>query len=112
VKADDCVSAVVCAAQDLVELDLGHRLCDLGDLCGRLGQRLFVFLILGDIQEKARFVETGTAFFPGVNDLFERGLFFEEVLGLLPVAPEVGPGGELVELCYPFLLCVEVKDAS
>ena len=93
-------------------MDPGYPRGRLGHSGGRLGQGLFALLILGQIEKEARLLEPGAVFLPGLQDLFQAGLLFQDGLGLLAVVPEIGAGSDLVQLFELFPLAVEVKDAS
>jgi hypothetical protein len=49
---------------------------------------------------------------PRVEDVLDAGLLFQDRLRLVGVVPEIGLGGELVQLFETLFLAVEVKDAS
>ena len=51
-------------------------------------------------------------FFPGVDDLPQRGLLFEDSLRFIAVVPEIRARSDLGQLVDSFLFSFEVKDAS
>jgi hypothetical protein len=108
----DRVARVVGVAEHLLELDLRQFLGDLGDFGGRLGERLLALLVPGEIEKEARLFQLGAIFLPRIEGVLNAGLLFEDRLRLVGVVPEIGLGGELVQLFEAFLLAVEVKDAS
>jgi hypothetical protein len=54
---------------------LRHLLASSGDLCRRLGERILVFLVLGNAEKKPRFFQVRVMLGPSVDDGFERRLF-------------------------------------
>jgi hypothetical protein len=111
-QAHDRVSLVVGTAEDLPELELGQLLRDLRDFSSGFVERLFALLVLSEIEKKTRLFQLGAKFLPGLQDAFQSRLFLEDALRLIGFVPEIGPGGELVQLFDALLLAVEVKDAS
>jgi hypothetical protein len=96
----------------LFELGFSHLFANSGDLCCGFGKGILAFFIFGDIKKKSGLFELGAMLCPCVDDRFERRLFFEYRLGFFCVVPEIGLGGDLVQLLDPFLLAFDVKDAS
>jgi hypothetical protein len=80
----------------LGQLGLGHFPGDRRDFAGGFTERLFAFLVRGDVEKKPRLFKIGLMLFPIGKNRFERGLFFENGLGFLGVVPEIGLGGDLV----------------
>jgi hypothetical protein len=111
-EADDGVSLIVRPAENLSQLQLRELLGDLRDFAGRFAERLFALLVFREIEKEARFFEVGAILLPRIEDVFEARLLFENCLRLVAVVPEIGLGGELVQLFDPLLFAVEVKDAS
>jgi hypothetical protein len=111
-EADDGVSLIVGPAENLSQLQLRELLSDLGDFAGRFAERFLALFIFGEIEKEARLFELGAILLPRVEDVFEARLLLENSLRLVGVVPEIGLGGELVQLFGPLLLAVEVKDAS
>jgi hypothetical protein len=75
-------------------------------------KRLLALFILRHFEKETRFFETRAVSFPSVDDRFKRGLFFQNDLCFVRIAPKIGTRGELIELVYALLLGFEVKDAS
>jgi hypothetical protein len=111
-ELDDRVARVVGVAEHLLELDLGQLLGDFADLCGGFAQRLLALLVFREIEKEARLFELDPVLLPRIERVLDAGLLFEDRLRLVGVVPEIGLGGELVQLFETFLLAVEVKDAS
>jgi hypothetical protein len=111
-QAHDRVSLVVGTAEDLPQLQLGQLLRDLGDFGRRFVQRFFALFVFGEIEKKTRLFELGAILLPRVQDVFYPRLLFEDRLRLVGVVPEIGLGGELIQLFDALLLAVEVKAAS
>jgi len=111
-KDDNGVAPVVGTAQEQCQLCLRHLAGHLGNLSGRFAQRIFALFILGNVEKKARFFEARTLLFPGVDDSFDGGLFFENGLGFFAVVPEVWLGCERSQLFDALLLAGDVKAAS
>ena len=82
------------------------------DLAGGFAERLFAFLVFGEIEKEARLFELGAILLPRLQNAFETRLLLENSLGLVAVVPEIRLGGKLVQLFDALLLAVEVKDAS
>jgi hypothetical protein len=75
---------------------LRHFFTDGGNFRRGFVQRVFTFFVFGDTEKKTRFFEVGTVLRPGVNDAFERRLFFEQRLRFVRVVPEIRSRGDLV----------------
>jgi hypothetical protein len=111
-QAHDGVSLVVWTAEDLPQLKLGQLLPDLRDFGRRFVQRFFALFIFGEIEKKTRLFKLGAILLPRLQNGFDTRLLFEDCLRLVGFVPEIGLGGELVQLFDALLLAVEVKDAS
>jgi hypothetical protein len=96
VKSYNRISSVVGPAKELRKFGLGHPLRHLGDLRGGFAERLFALLVFRYIEKEPRFFKSRSIFFPGVYDIFEGGLLFENTLGLFAVVPEIRLGSDLV----------------
>jgi hypothetical protein len=49
---------------------------------------------------------------PGINNLFQRGLFSENTLGFFSIVPEFRLGGDFVQLFDALAFALDVKAAS
>jgi hypothetical protein len=87
-------------------------LCHLGDLGSRFVQRFLAFFVDRQIEKKTRLLKTGAVLLPSVDDIFERGLFFQDSLSLFAVIPEIWLGRDSIQLLDPLAFFIEVKDAS
>jgi hypothetical protein len=63
-EADDRVSLVVGAAENLLELQLGQFLSDLRYFTGCLAERFFALLVFGEIEKEARLLQLGAILRP------------------------------------------------
>jgi hypothetical protein len=90
------VPSVVRSAEQLFELGLRHLVTDSGNFRCGFAQRVFALFVLGDVEKKTRLFEVCAVLGPGVNDAFERRLFFENRLRFFRVVPEIRLGGDLV----------------
>lgn len=95
-KRDNGVSPIIRPAEQLRELGLRHFFTDGGNFRRGFVQRVFALFVFGDIEKKTRFFEVGAVLRPGVNDAFERRLFFEKRLRFVRVVPEIRSRGDLV----------------
>ena len=111
-QRDNRIAAVVGSAQNLRQFGLGHPLSNLGHLCRRFAERFVALFVLGDVEKETSLFESRSISFPGVDDVFEGGLLFENGLSFFAVVPEIRLGGDLVQLLNPRLFSIEVKDAS
>jgi hypothetical protein len=69
-KADDRVSLIVRAAEDLSQLQLGQFLTDPGDFAGSLIEGLLALFVLREIEKEARLFEVGAILLPRIEDVF------------------------------------------
>jgi hypothetical protein len=69
-KADDRVSLIVRAAEDLSQFQLGQFLTDLGDFAGSLTEGLLALFVLREIEKEARLFEVGAILLPRIEDVF------------------------------------------
>ena len=111
-QRDNRIAPVVGSAQNLCQLGPGDPLSNFGDLCRRFAQRFIALFVLGDVEKEAGLFESRSIFFPGVDDVFQGGLLFENSLSFFAIVPEIRLRGDLVQLLKPFLFPLEVKDAS
>ena len=77
-KSYNRIASIIGPAQNLREFGLGHPLSDFPDLGGSFLESLFALLIFRHIEKEPGFFQRRSIFFPGVDDVFERGLFFEK----------------------------------
>jgi hypothetical protein len=68
-EADDRVSLIVGAAENLLELQVGHFLTDLRHFSGGLAERLFALFVFGEIEKEARLFQLGAILLPRVEDV-------------------------------------------
>jgi len=89
VQTHNGVSPIVGPTQNLGELGLGHRCGYLGDFRRGFVEGLLALFFLRELEKETRLFESCSVFFPGVDDLFQRGLLFENSLRLFAVVPEI-----------------------
>jgi len=95
VKHDNGVAPVIRAAEQLGQLGLRYFPAGAGDFRRGLSERIFAFLVLGDVEKKPRLFEIGAMLFPGIDDALKGGLLFENTLGFFRVVPKIGLAGNL-----------------
>jgi hypothetical protein len=105
------VLAIVLAREHLGELHLVDGGRDAGDHAfGFLGRGLVAGLF-GQVEQDERVVEAAALLLPIVGDGALLRLLFEQRLRLRLVVPELGSGGESVNLGDPLQRGVDVKDS-
>jgi hypothetical protein len=79
----------------LGQLGLRHFSAHARDFGRCLGEGIFTFLFLGDVEKEARLFEIRAMLRPCVNDALERGLLPENPLRFIRVVPKIRLIGEL-----------------
>lgn len=88
-EADNGISSIIGAAENLGQLGLPDIARNLGDLRYRFAQSFLAFFVCREIEKKTSFLKTRPVFLPGVEEILERGLLSQNPLGLFSVVPEI-----------------------